>query len=104
MTKLNSRFKNLLQSLIATLGVSQILSACGGSNGSNSVTENSTNQVTDDNNNGTYLILSGTSAAESLVGQGNSNTQVTAGLGDDLVQTFGGNDLIYGEVRSNTCL
>jgi len=104
MTKLNSRFKNLLQSLIATLGVSQILSACGGSNGSNSVIENSINQVNDDNNNGTYLILAGTSAAESLVGLGNSNTQVTAGLGDDLIQTFGGNDLIYGDEGNDTIL
>ena len=103
MTGLKRKESNFLQTLIATMGVSQILSACGGSGSTNSLTSLSTANLTDQSDM-TYVNVLGSGIAESLVAEGNDDTRVTAGSGDDLIQTFGGNDLIYGDYGNDTIL
>ena len=92
-----------MQSLIATMGISQILSACGGSGGSNNLVPSLLPQLNDQSNTN-YVNVPGSSAAESLVAEGNNNTRITAGSGDDLIQTFAGNDLIFGDAGNDTIL
>ena len=103
MSRLKRKSSNFLQSLIATMGISQILSACGGSGGSNNLVPSLLPQLNDQSDTN-YVNLPGGSASESLVAEGNNNTRITAGAGDDLIQTFAGNDLIYGDAGNDTIL
>ena len=103
MTGLKRKFSNFLQSLIATMGVSQILSACGGSG--NSSSGNTDGSFTLEYDLGRVAVeLAGSSSSESLVGNGNDDTGVIGRAGDDLIQTFAGNDLIYGDAGNDTIL
>ena len=103
MSRLKRKSSNFLQSLIATMGISQILSACGGSGGSNNLVPSLLPQLNDQSDTN-YVNVPGSSAAESLVAEGNNNTRITAGSGDDLIQTFAGNDLIFGDAGNDTIL
>ena len=103
MSRLKRKSSNFLQSLIATMGISQILSACGGSGGSNNLVPSLMPQINDQSD-ANYVNVTGSSTAESLIADGNNNTRITAGSGDDLIQTFAGNDLIYGDAGNDTIL
>jgi len=103
MTGLKRKFSNFLQSLIATMGVSQILSACGGSGNSSSENTDASFPLEYDLSR-VAVELVGSSSSESLVGNGNDATGVIGRAGDDLIQTFAGNDLIYGDAGDDTIL
>ena len=103
MSRLKRKSSNFLQSLIATMSVSQILSACGGSGKSSSGTTDASSPL-EYNLSGVALELVGSSSSESLVGNGNVATGVIGRAGDDLIQTFGGNDLIFGDAGNDTIL
>ena len=87
MTGLKRKFSNFLQSLIATMGVSQILSACGGSGNSSSENTDASFPLEYDLSR-VAVELVGSSYSESLVGNGNDATGVIGRAGDDLIQTF----------------
>ena len=103
MSRVKRKSSNFLQSLIATMGISQILSACGGSGGSDNVVPSLLPQLNGQSD-ANYVNVTGSSSAESLIADGNNNTRITAGSGDDLIQTFAGNDLIYGDAGNDTIL
>jgi len=94
---------SLLQSLVATMGLSQIVTACGGGGGSAASTGTSSNSstLTDASSAITYIELEGTSAPDQLIGTSNDATKVTAGDGDDYILTFNGSDYLTGEAGND---
>ena len=94
---------SLVQSLVATMGLSQIVTACGGGRGSAVTTETSNNSSTstDASSAITYVELEGTSAPDQLIGTGNDATRVSAGDGDDYILTFNGSDYLTGDAGND---
>ena len=91
---------NFIQSVVAAMGLSQIVTACGSGEGSaaSAGTNSNTPTTTDASSTTTYTQeLEGTSAPDTLIGASNDATKVTAGDGDDLIMTFDGNDYLSGD-------
>jgi len=94
---------SLLQSLMATVGLSQIVTACGGGGGSaaSKGTSSKSSTSTDASSVITYIELEGTSAPDQLISTGNDAVKVIAGDGDDYILTFDGSDYIRGEAGND---
>ena len=90
---------SLLQSLIATMGLSQFVSACGGGGSAALPTDTSgtSSSETDTPAENAYSELEGTNASDSLVGKWDLAMRISAGDGDDNILTFSKNDYVQGD-------
>ena len=79
------------------MGLSQIVTACGGGDGDDGDDDNTLSVGAEL----TYIELVGTSAPDQLIGTGNDATKVTAGDGDDYIITFNGSDYLAGDAGND---